>query len=482
MISFSLPTVNWRPRRQDKSVGVVPLERSNLSQLAAAPANLPEFVHQCPVAMKYLHLLGPLDWDNCPERPEHRPWPGPKPQPRAPFVAAYLVKLHEQKKYMSGLRDYLIEHPALVWLLGFKLEADSFARHGFDVEASVPSRKQLGRVLRELDNAALQFLLSCTIDLIRRELPPEVNFGQEISMDTKHIVAWVQQNNPKAWLKESERLDKTRQPQADRDCKLGCKKKSNQQPKSADQPASGKQKRATQFSSDQYFWGYNSGTVTTKVPGYGEFVLAELTQTFDKGDTTFFFPLMAATEARLGFQPPFGALDAGFEAWYVFDYFHQAGGFAAIPATERNPLNRQFDAEGLPLCAAGLSQPLLSTFNNRRGLVPQQMGRYGCPLLHPQPTGANCPIDHKKWPTGGCLLKMGISPGARLRYQLDRKSAAYKKLYRQRSATERINSQATELGIEQPRLRNQRAIANQTTLIYVLINLRAVHRLRDRAA
>lgn len=469
----------WRRRGQPADI---PLERPNLSVLAANTANLPDFVRRCPVAMKYLRLLGPLDWANFPERPDNRPWPGPKPQPRAPFVAAYLVKLHESKEYMSGLRHFLVEHPALVWLLGFKLKADPTAPHGFDIEASVPSRKQLGRVLRHLDNAMLQFLLSCTVDLIRQQLPTEVNFGHEISMDTKHIVAWVQENNPKAWLKESQRLDKTRQPKADPDCKLGCKKKSNQQTKSLDKPADSGQKRATQFSSDQYFWGYNSGTVTTKVAGYGEFLLAELTQTFDKGDATFFFPLMGTTESRLGFQPPFGALDAGFEAWYTFDYFHQAGGFAAIPFTQRTPVKRQFDDEGLPLCEAGLPQPLLSTFINRRGLVPQQMGRYGCPLLHPEPNGQTCPVDHKKWPNGGCLLKMGTSPGARIRYQLDRKSAAYKKLYKQRSATERINSQATELGIERPRLRNQRAIANQNTLIYVLINLRAVHRLRNRAA
>lgn len=69
------------------------------------------------------------------------------------------------------------------------------------------------------------------------------------------------------------------------------------------------------------------------------------------------------------------------------------------------------------------------------------MGRYGCPLLYPDPTGESCPIDHKKWPDGGCLLKMGTSSGTRLRYQLDRKSPAFKQLYKQRSAIERINSQ-----------------------------------------
>ena len=68
--------------------------------------------------------------------------------------------------------------------------------------------------------------------------------------------------------------------------------------------------------------------------------------------------------------------------------------------------------------------------------------------------------------------------GARIRYQLDRDGAAYKAIYKQRTADERINSQAVELGIERPKLRRHSAIVNQNTLIYVLINLRAVQRIR----
>ena len=55
-------------------------------------------------------------------------------------------------------------------------------------------------------------------------------------------------------------------------------------------------------------------------------------------------------------------------------------------------------------------------------------------------------------------------------------------MYAQRSATERINSQATDLGIERPRLRNGLAIANLNTLIYVLINLRTLQRIEARKA
>jgi len=499
MIPHTIQPVNWLYRvvsqaRQavawPQPLRSVPLIRPCLSELARPGAALPPFVAHWAVAGKYLDLLGPLDWANFPERDPHRVWPGPVPASRAPFVAAYLVKLHESKRYMSDLRDYLVEHPALVWILGFPLAASDQFAWGFDVEASLPTARHLGRVLRTLPNDALQFLLDSTVQLLRQELPPEVNFGQAISLDVKHILAWVKENNPKAYLTEHQRLDKTRQPSGDRECKLGCKKKRNVsaadsevETTSAHPPTPPKKKTVTNFSpSDVYYWGYGTGVVATQVPDWGEFVLAEYTQTFDQGDVTYFFPLMHQVERRLGFKPPFGAFDAAFDPFYVFAYFHQAGGFAAVPVAQRGGFKFSFDEAGLPLCQAGLAMPLKATYICHTSEVEHQKGRYACPLLYPTPTGQTCPVHHKNWAEGGCVTTMATSIGARLRYQLDRDSPDFKTLYQQRTATERINSQSTELGIERPKLRNRRAITNQNTLIYVLINLRGLQRVRARKA
>jgi hypothetical protein len=221
--------------------------------------------------------------------------------------------------------------------------------------------------------------------------------------------------------------------------------------------------------------------VATKLPDIGEFVLAELTQTFDFGDSTYFLPLMAQVEQRLGTRPRFGTADAAFDAWYVYDYFHnlEHDGFAAVPLRQMKQGHRLFDSAGLPLCAADLAMPCQSTFTNRTSLVQHQRGRFACPLLHPEPTGDTCPINHPNWSDGGCKLVMATAPGARIRYQLDRESDRYQTVYQQRTAVERIFSQAVALGIERPKLRNQLAIANQNTLIYILINLRAMQRLGD---
>lgn len=142
---------------------------------------------------------------------------------------------------------------------------------------------------------------------------------------------------------------------------------------------------------------------------------------------------------------------------------------------------RQFSAEGLPLCQAGFAMPLQYAFTDRTScLVEHERGKYVCPLRFPTPIGQKCPVQHKRWKKGGCTTMMPTSIGTRLRYTLDRDSVEYKDAYRQRTAIERINSQAVTLGIERPHLRSGKAIANQNTLIYLLINLRFLQRLRQQ--
>lgn len=69
--------------------------------LVQPSAPLPAWVAADPVVQKYRALLGDLPWAQFPERATDRPWPGPTPEPRAPFVAAFLVKLHEEKRFMG---------------------------------------------------------------------------------------------------------------------------------------------------------------------------------------------------------------------------------------------------------------------------------------------------------------------------------------------------------------------------------------------
>lgn len=483
----------------------LPVERPGLDVLFNMPREmLPRLVQESPVALEVLELLGPLNWEEFPEQCDLRVAPGPIPQRRAPYVGAFILKIHRNLRYMSDLRTFLVENPAVVWLLGFELKPSNAYRWGFDSEKSLSCRRQFGRVLRKLHPSQSAFLLDSSVHLIQTALPsdalPEgMRFGDEISLDTKHIIAWVRENNPKAFMPKAH--DKTVQPKGDADCKLGCKKSSNQSkkaekasktgatvpdapPKSNATPETPKQDGVPGSQSTKkgtYFWGYASGIVVTKVAEWGEFVLAELTDTFDKEDKRYFHPLMAQTEERLGYRPRWGALDAAYDAHYVYDYFHQAEGFAAVPFSNRGGHGkREFGENDLPLCEAGLEMPVKRTYQCGTSMIPHQKAHFGCPLLHPEVTGEACPIDHKKFAKNGCNTTMATSDGARIRYQLDRDSDAYKKLYKQRTATERINSIAVEYNIERPKLRNKDSIANNNTLIYVLINLQALQRIQAR--
>lgn len=459
--------------RQPKSEIQTVLHPPGLPRLARwHKKQLPPFVRRCGVAMNYLELLCPLDWENLCWRDNRRPYPGPVPLSPLPYIAAFLVKLDQQHRSMGQLRQYLVDHPSLTWVLGFPLQMCLTAPHGFDVDASLPSPARFSYVLRSLLNSALQFLLSDTIRLVQLALPLDVPFGYAVSLDTKHVIAFVKENNPKAYIKEG-RCDKTRQPTGDKDCKYGCKRRRNRSPLTTP-TKDGKPVEGLGVGKDEFYWGYASAVVATKVSGWGEFVLAEMTQTFDLADINSFFPLMAMVEQRLGFRPPFGTADAAYDAFYTYEYFDNAGGFAAIPYVDRTKGKLfRFNDAGLPLCDADLPMPVKSCFTNRSSSVVHQRARHACPLLFPEKTAVSCPVNHKNWPKGGCISTLPTSIGTRIRYQLARHSPAYKALYKQRTAVERIFSQAVALGIERPKLRNQCAISNQNTLTYILINLRA---------
>lgn len=209
---------------------------SNLHELAEDEAQLPDFVRQSPAAMRYLRLLGPLTWDRFPERDLTLGWPV-DPVPYAALTAAYLIKLDQGLTTVSALRRYLVEQPALVWLCGFRLAPSRRYPWGFDADASLPTARHMTRMLRTMPNAALQRLLDSSVELIGQELAGEdIRLGESISLDTKHILAWVKENNPKAYLPDG-RYDKQRQPKGDPDCRLGCKRRSNQRKSSAEQPA-----------------------------------------------------------------------------------------------------------------------------------------------------------------------------------------------------------------------------------------------------
>jgi hypothetical protein len=399
-----------------------------------------------------------LDWGAVPERAKGRAWPGPRPHPHAAYIKTLLVKLKEGKPYISDLRRFLVAHPVLVLLVGFVPKRDASQPYGLNVETTVPCERWLRAWQQHLDNAWLQGLLAGTVQALQAEIP---DLGVTVATDVKHIYAWVQQNNPKAYV--SQRYDPTHQPPGDPDCRLGVKRQHNQE-----EPG------GSTHAHKEYVWGYGTGLASATYPRYGDVVLAEYTQTFNEVDVTYFRPIQQRTHATLGFAPTNWTGDAAYDAWYVYQAAAEQGGLAAVPFNRRGQAVPQLDARGYPVCARGL--------NMHTGPISLEAGgfrtlRLQCPLLFPQPTGQTC--DHEQFAKGpGCIKQLNIELGGLLRLSLDRHSDAYRAIYKQRTSTERINSQATALGIERPRVRNIHSVRNLNTLTYILINLRALKRVR----
>lgn len=132
------------------------------------------------------------------------------------------------------------------------------------------------------------------------------------------------------------------------------------------------------------------------------------------------------------------------------------------------------DKDGVPICAKGLRMLPSFQFEHTNGYRAQ---RFVCPLLFPIATGENC--DHAQFTKAkGCQKDPNWEQGGLMRVTLDRDSPLYKGIYNARTSCERINSQAKELGIERPKVRNGRSVAQLNTLTYIIINLKALRRVK----
>ena len=412
-----------------------------------------------PVVVAYRALFSLFDWSLVEQWQAHRSSRGRPAHPESAYLKAFLVRINEGLSYTCQLRDFLLKHPLLVIELGFHLELDPTAPYGFDVEDTLPCRYWFGEKLRRLDQVLLQDLLHATVAALQAETP---GLGETVAFDVKHIYAWVKENNERVYVPD--RYDKTQRLAGDPDCRLGVKRSSNQE-----------QADGTTTEKKEYIWGYGSGVAAATTPDYGDVVLAEFTQPFNQNDVTYYRPLSQRTVLALDHFPTYLTADAAFDAWYVYQDADRVGGIAAVPLNQHGHPPYERDIDGVPLCPIKLRMQPTYQFDHTNGYRAQ---RYRCPLLFPEKTGATC--QHEQFlKEKGCVKDVNVERGGQARLTLDRTSPLYHAIYTQRTCCERINSQAKELGIEHPKVHNGRSVANLNTLIYLVINGRALQRAKS---
>ncbi len=407
-----------------------------------------------PLIAEYRAFFSLFDWSVVDDWQAQRSARGRPAHPESAYLKAFLIRQKEGFSYTTQLRRFLLKHPLLVIELGFHLVLDPSCPYGFDVEETLPCRYWFTQKLRLLDRSLLQDLLHATVRALMQEIP---GLGEVVAFDVKHIFAWVRENNPHVYVEGP--FNVTHLPKGDPDCRLGVKKSSNQE-----QPdGSKKEKKVSLF-------GYGTGVAACTDPVYGDVVLAEYTLPFNEADVTYYRPLFQRAVVAANQFPTHVTADAAYDYWYVYETMAHGPGIAAIPLNTHGHDEVPRDPDGTPRGFAGLRMHPTFQFQHTRGYRVQ---RFRCPLLFPEPTGATC--QHAQFVKGkGCVKDPNWEKGGLMRALLDRHSPLYHAVYTQRTACERINSQAQALGIERPKVRNIRSVKNLNTLIYLVINVRAL--------
>jgi hypothetical protein len=117
-------------------------------------------------------------------------------------------------------------------------------------------------------------------------------------------------------------------------------------------------------------------------------------------------------------------------------------------------------------------------FSHTNGYCSQ---RFRCPLLFPKRTAETC--QHAQFAKGrGCVKDPNWEQGGLMRVLLDRHGPLYQSIYRQRTSTERGNSQSKAAGLARPKVRNLASVRNLNTLTYLLLDAHALQQARRRNA
>lgn len=388
------------------------------------------------VLKKYDLLFGLLDGSALQASP-------PSPGGRPPVCKSALLNalIYKNLKTLSNLSDLvtdLSENPPLA------------QKCGFDPLKPIPPVERFSAFLRDTPNQKLQAL---RLRLVSELIAASVITGKYLAIDSCNILANVRENNPKASVQD--RFDKSKPPKGDPDARLGMMVHF---PKPFEKKV-------------EPFWGYRNHAITDTL---SELPIHEVTKPANFVDHVVFIPLFKEYLQVVGLLPQAVAADAIYDCEDILRFIIEE--LRAQPVIPRNPRNtakhRRLSPRGTPLCIAGFEMKFWGKFQDAHRLRM----KFVCPITHSKKFAREvprCPWNHPSFLTGkGCYAYLQANTG--IRNQIAYNSEAFRKIYNQRSSSERVFSRLLTLSMQTPSVRGLNATANHCTIAHITVLLIAL--------
>jgi IS5 family transposase len=303
---------------------------------------------------------------------------------------------------------------------------------------NMPGEDALSRFLKKLSQHAPLFdeFIQELVNKLRELLP---QFGAKLAVDSTDILAYANGH---------------REHPADRDAKWGAKKKGNSKAKEKTEP-------------EVYYWfGYKLHLV---VDALYELPLAFILTPANEADTSYLKPLLQ--KARVDQEQSRSEVvitDKGYDSQENNTYVYQdCKATPIIPIRERKEaqLADICNAKGTPLCSCGLAM----VYWGRDG----QYLKYRCPYVLGK---AECKSRFRCTSSPyGYVLKIPIAQDVRRHPPIPRESKKWERLYKMRTAVERVNSRVKGiLGLGQITLRGIQKVTVRSALSLLIMLAAAV--------
>ena len=331
----------------------------------------------------------------------------------------------------------------------------------------IPSEDALGRFLKKLvrHEDLLQECFEGLVEKLRQLLP---GFGRKLVVDSTDIEAF------------SDGHSKT---PSDADARWGAKKKGQGGGKETGGTASGKPGKGVETGTkkgkaqDIYYWfGYKLHLV---VDAIYELPIAFTLTPANESDTTQMAPLLEKSGAKKAENnTEFVIGDKGYDSKENNRLvFMECGAIPIIPIRERKDAQMAdiCNAKGTPSCICGLEMIFWGRDGNYlKYRCPQAVGKNECASRFPCTASSY-----------GNVLKLPILKDIRLHPPVPRESKKWKRLYKLRTAVERVNSRIKGLlGLEHITVRGiakvmARSLLSLLVMVAIGVGMAQRHRLKE---